>query len=249
MFQQLHDAVPKGGSLSMTVTRPEDGKLNVTVSPIYPESNGKNAQPLVVQPFSTTGAVEEFEVDFPGVLIRFSEALQGFNSNLDAVLADLDDKAAKGKKAKGKDAPEPPDRTKGKKADDKQAEILAGANGGADLASDDFQTALRAANLATLEKALANASGLTRQKLLAREIHEIGGKEVKDILPPVLVKNYKANQDVAANMALPASVRQSAVTAMDRIGDALVQLTGKDLASMGLDPAQTSLLDTAKGGA
>jgi len=243
MFQQLHDAVPKDGSLSMSVSSPEEGKLTVTVSPVYPEGNGKNAQPLVVQPFSTTGTVEEFEVDFPGVLDTFSTAMKGFNSNIDAVLADLEGKKPKGKKAKA-EAADAPDRIKGKDAN----KLLVEALEKDDLASDTFQSALRTANLKTLEKALPQASGLTRQKLIAREIHEVGGKEVKDVLAPVLVDSYKANQAVAANMALAAPVRQSAVAAMDQIGDALVSLTGKDLASMGLDPAQTSLLDASKGG-
>lgn len=249
MFQQLHDAIPENGSVNLTLTRIEDGKLCATVTPRFPEGGGKNAQPVLVTPFSAAGSVEEFEVEFAGELGKWSEALRAYHSNLAAALDDIDAKTPKGAKAKA--SAEPPDRTKGK-ADDKQIKTLSGGNGGKDLAGDEFQAALRSANLKTLEAALSKASGLTRQKLLAREIHEVGGKEIKDILVPILAEQFKANQAVATNPALDASVRKASLAAADRIGEEIEMLTGKGLDNIGLDPAQCKLVDDeddSKGGA
>jgi len=249
MFQQLHDSIPDGGTLSLSLTRPEAGRLVATVTPLFPEA-GKDKKTISLAPLRVAGTVEEMEIGFCGELARFAEAMQGFMSNLGDVLAEMEAKAGnkKGKKDKAPAAPEPPDRTKGE-ADAKLADTLAGLNGGKDLAGDPFQLGLRDANLATLEAALPKARGMLRKKILGREISQIGGKELADVLMPVLIADFKANRDAGMNLALAEAVRRAAADTMDKIGKELTRLTGKDLASLGLDPAQGQLIqDGAEAG-
>jgi PRTRC genetic system protein E len=249
MFRQMHEAMPEGGSIGVAITKPEEGRLVATVTPVFPEGKGKDAKSVSLSPLRVSGTVEEMEVEFPTVLDKFAAAMKDFNSNLPDVLAEMEAKGG-GKGKKGKDkapaAPEPPDRKVGE-LDEKLAATLAGQNGGKDMALDPFQKALRTANLATLEAALPKACGLLRQKTLGREIAEISGKEIAEVLKPVLIAAFKANQAAATNVALPAAVRQPAVAAMDKIAEELTRLTGKDLASMGLDPAQGQLIEDGAG--
>lgn len=245
MFRQIHDAMPDKGSITAAFTRPEEGRLVATVTPMFSEAE-KGKQAVSLKPLAVAGTVEEFEVEFPGVLDSFASALAAFNTNLPDVLAEMEAKAGGKKDKKGKDkapaAPEPPDRSKGE-ADEKLAATLAGLNGGKDLAGDPFQLGLRDANLATLEAALPRACGMLRKKILGREIAQIGGKELAEVLKPVLIADFKANRAAATNVALAEAVRRAAADTMDKIGKELARLTGKDLDALGLAPDRGQLIE------
>jgi PRTRC genetic system protein E len=220
LFYGLHEAIPDGGKIVFTLSRPEEGRLTASVVPEF-TANGKPKE-LGLPPFTAAGTVEEFEIEFLGRLMEFAKAQKGFVDNLPAVVAAMEGKTPK--ESRKKDAPKPgpekADRTKGKP--DKGR---AGALATADVASDEFQLALREANQPTLETAMDTC------------LHVLGLRIV------ALERVYAHHRANVADFNKSRDERNAAEDAMEEAAKALESLTGKDVFELGLDPAQASMLE------
>jgi hypothetical protein len=221
-----------------TLTRPEEGRLTASVVPEF-TANGKPKE-LGLPPFTAAGTVEEFEIEFLGRLMEFAKAQKGFVDNLPAVVAAMEGKTPK--ESRKKDAPKPgpekADRTKGKP--DKGR---AGALATADVASDEFQLALREANQPTLETAMDTCLHVLGLRIVARELAEVSGGDAAKLLRPALERVYAHHRANVADFNKSRDERNAAEDAMEEAAKALESLTGKDVFELGLDPAQASMLE------
>ncbi|WP_285905181.1 PRTRC system protein E [Pseudodesulfovibrio pelocollis] len=239
MFAELKEIIPANGTLQITL-KAKDGKLNASILPVFPITDvtipGKSTYDKEsvtvnnITPLLLSGSIEDFDAEFINAVRDYTPAVIGFQSNVteakasfDAKLAEMKDKADAKKKNGSKSTPTPEvDRTEGD-VDEEKVKTLTHVP-----ASDgNFLSAIKDANLPTLEDALTNRMSLTNAEAIAKEIKKINGKDLAETLTGPLSAWFKSETDPGQK---------------DQIGKRLVKITGKSLEELNLVAKTLSLL-------
>lgn len=241
MFAELKEIIPTNGTLQITL-KAKDGKLNASILPVFPITDvtipGKSTYDKEsvtvnnITPLLLSGSIEDFDAEFINAVRDYTPAVIGFQSNVTEAKASFDAKLAEmkakadAKKKPGSKSPSSPtseeDRTAGD-VDEEAVETLIHVP----ATDSNFLTAIKDANLSTLEDALSTKMSLTNAEAIAKEIKKINGKDLAETLTAPLSAWFKSETDPAHK---------------DQIGKRLVKITGKSLEELNLVAKPLSLL-------
>lgn len=219
MFEKLNEILPDGGSVVVTVTRVDDGKLALSIVPRWPE----NARPRPALPgLSVSGSLEQLTDGFEAQLEKFVAISTDLVSSIKDV--EIEAKRIKDENAdKGKETPKKIKDRLAASLEKEQVEILLRSPG-----EEAFRNTLKEASLATLEAAFEESEDTDGVEALAKEIHKVGFRSVSEaskLIIDRLIVLYPLKEDKTK----------------ERIGKRIEKLSGETLADLGLVPKQKTM--------